>query len=355
MDRRRFVNALGAVPLLAAMPRAGEPSEDVPEKLKDTTYQDIKGFNYVPSYAATIWDVIDLFDAEVWDREFGYSKRFHSNALRIWCDYISFQKDGKHFLKCWEKALALAETHGLKLKITLANRWTDSTWTYGQLDFAVTLRGEASDEYRNYLRTFVGTFKNHPQVLMWDICNEPFFPLWNPESDGGVLHTLLKEQELRFWRSVIETIRSASPSQPITIGVHQLLDWTPEAIFDLVDVISCHPYAGWWDGARDFKNICDYYIRVANQRSKPLICSETCQGSKNNETRTQIIQVCLHELEKRRIGWLAWQLMAGKIVTARWDRTDKNCRPGDDSVMYFVEKDGRTRPGHEEKEWRNWS
>ena len=107
-----------------------------------------------------------------------------------------------------------------------------------------------------------------------------------------------------------------------------------------------------WDDAKGFKDTLDFYIRIANTKGKPLIASETCQGSKKNETRTEIVRVSLRELEKLKIGWLAWQLMAGKIVTGRRDRTDRDCRPGDDSVMYFVEKDGRTRPGHEEKECR---
>jgi len=322
------------------------------ETLANTKYQDIKGFNYVPSYAATIYEAIDRFDEAVWDREFGYSKQFHSNTLRVWCDSLSFHRDEKHFLRCWEKILALGAKHGLKIMVTPANRWVDARWPYGQVDLAVVLKGEAPREFQSYLKTFVGAFRDHPQVLMWDLCNEPFsFPL--AADERGLFLSQLKEQELKFWRTAVEAIRAAKPSQPLTCGVIGPAN-TPDSFHDLLDVIGCHPYGGWWDDAKSFQDQCDYYVRLANRQKKPLLCSETCQGSKENLTRRKIIEVSIRELERRKIGWIAWQLMAGKIVSARWDRFDTNCKPGDDAIMYWVEKDGKVRPGHNEKEWRTW-
>ena len=104
--------------------------------LDDTTYSDVRGFNYVPSNSATIWDVIDRFDGDLWSREFGYAKRFDATALRIWCDFLSFlQRDEEHFIASWRRALELAEQHDLRLMVTLANRWTDPAWQFGQLDY----------------------------------------------------------------------------------------------------------------------------------------------------------------------------------------------------------------------------
>jgi len=351
MFNRRHIFTSGKSTLLAPQAAMGEPPH---ETLRNSQYQNIKGFNYIPSYASTIWETIDQFDAAVWDREFGYSKRFHANTLRIWCDYLSFQRDQDHFLRSWETGLTLAKKHGLKIMFTLSNRWVDAQWPFGQLDLATILKGEPNGEYRKYLETVVGHFRDHPQILMWDLCNEPFSVIPTLPEDRGLFRSLLSEKESGFWQGAAAIVKAARPSQPVTIGLHTSHDWNPDAMHDCVDVISCHPYRGWWDDAAGFKDICDYYVRIANRKNKPLICSETCQGSKNNDTRRQIIEVSIRELERRRIGWLAWQLMGGKHVTARWDRTDKNCRPGDDSVMYWVETDGRTRPRHEERDWRTW-
>ena len=69
-NRREFLGGSAVAATAAASPEA----------LLDARYAAVKGFNYVPSYAATIWDALDLFDASTWDREFGYSKRFRANA-----------------------------------------------------------------------------------------------------------------------------------------------------------------------------------------------------------------------------------------------------------------------------------
>ncbi len=323
-------------------------------QLVDTTYSGVRGFNYVPSYAATIWDVVDRFDAAAWDRELGWSKRFGTNALRVWCDHLSFQRDEEHFLATWRRALELAERHDLRLMPTLANRWVDPSWQFGQLEYLCVLSGAPFAEYRRYLTTFVEAFRDDPRILMWDLCNEPFFPIVTPELEFAPPGEELQRAELEFWRGVAEVVRAARPSQPVTIGVHELEGCMPDAIHELVDVISFHPYGGWWDGGAVFERTCDRFVELANRLGKPLLCTETCQGSSDDDTRREIVAFSLRALEQRGIGWLAWQLMAGRVVTGRWDRTDLNCRPGDASVMYFVAPDGSTRPGHDVADWRDW-
>ena len=170
MESRRTFLKTAMVVWAASTVQASEPTE----QLHNTQYQHIKGFNYIPSYAATIWDVIDHFDAKIWDREFGYSKRLEANALRIFCDYLSFQRDERHFLNTWEKILSLAETHDVRVMVVTSNMWIDALWPFGQIDLAEIVQGTPSAEYRKYLTAFLGAFKNHPRVLMWDLCNESF-------------------------------------------------------------------------------------------------------------------------------------------------------------------------------------
>lgn len=323
-------------------------------QLVDTTYSGVRGFNYVPSYAATIWDVVDRFDAAAWDRELAWSKRFGTTALRVWCDHLSFQRDEERFLDVWRQALDVAERHDVRIMVTLANRWVDASWQFGQLDYATVLGGAPSTEYHRYLRTFVEAFRDDERILMWDLCNEPFFPLYAPDLSFVRPGDELLRAELDYWRAVAGTVRAAAPTQAITIGLHELEGYAPPEVHELVDVISFHPYGGWWDGGDAFARTCDAFVELANGLGKPLLATETCQGSSSDETRREIVSTCLRTLEQRGIGWLAWQLMAGRVVTGRWDRTDRNCRPGDASVMYFVAPDGSTRPGHEVAEWRDW-
>lgn len=110
-------------------------------------------------------------------------------------------------------------------------------------------------------------------------------------------------------------------------------------------MISFHPYAEYWD--EGFLQFTDAYIDVANRLEKPLLCTETCQGSLNDQVRGEIVRQTLDALESRSIGWLAWHLCEGKVVTGDRSRPDGNCRPGEAGYMPFLLADGSIRPHHE--------
>ena len=319
--------------------------------LIDRTYAGIRGFNYVPSTAASIWDMIDRFEPETWDREFGYATRFGTNTIRIWLDHQSWYRNPQHVVESVGRILDIGERHGIRLLPTLANRWVSGRYPFGGVDLYTVLRPSMADEYREYVAGLVGAFRDDERVLMWDLCNEPFsFP---PGTEGAFKQEL-KEREMGFWRDAFAAARSASPSQPPTIGLLEEAHNYPVEIHSLVDVISCHPYQHWDNGGAGFLATCDAYVGLANRAGKPLLASEACQGSLDDVVRRGIVEFCLGALEERGIGWLAWQLMEGLMQTARRDRPDPNCRPGDGGVHFFVQRDGTTRPHHEESAWRTW-
>jgi hypothetical protein len=305
---------------------------------------------------------VDHFDRAVWDQEIGYAARFGANTLRIWCDFVSFQRSEPHFLGAWNQALEIAQGHGLQIIVTLANRWVDPEWPFGGLDLTSVITGEPSSEYAHYLESFISAFRSDHRILMWDLCNEPFHPIWikNPNHTGHQdpnvaleLDALseLRARELDFWSSVATIVRSARPSQPITIGLHGVDAYNPVEVHDMVDVMSAHLYGGWSADQLAFRKVCDGFTQAANVRAKPALVTETFAGSKSNDKRCEIIRFCVQEFAARRLGWVGWQLMAGKMVASRWDRVDYSCEPGDEAVMYFIESDGTTRPRHDRVDW----
>ena len=82
--------------------------------LIDRTYAGIRGFNYVPSTAASIWDMIDRFEPETWDREFGYATRFGTNTIRIWLDHQSWYRNPQHVVESVGRILDIGERHGIR-------------------------------------------------------------------------------------------------------------------------------------------------------------------------------------------------------------------------------------------------
>jgi len=306
-------------------------------------YKDVRGFNYVPSYAFVLNDIMDMFDEKVWDREFGFARDLNANSLRIWLSSVSYHRDPTRFARNFQKALCLAERHDLTIMPTLYNRWVDANYPFGQLDLAHVLAPQPPhNEHAKYVTQLVSAFRSDPRIIMWDMCNEPYGYSYIRES--GIKQEF-KKRETAFMKMLFEAARDAQPSQPLTLGTSGPVEHNDRETYDLADVICFHPYPGWWNDEYERETVS--YIDLANRMDKPLLCSETCQGSLDDRVRQECIKSSIGVLRNRGIGWYAWQLCAGEMVSARRDRTDNNAKPGDRGYMCFVLEDGTIRPGHE--------
>jgi hypothetical protein len=159
------------------------------------------------------------------------------------------------------------------------------------------------------------------------------------------LRSILINREKLFFKECIEVCRTADPAQPLTIGF-MMPSW-PELddLCRLLDVLSFHPYAGWWDV--EFEETLNRELAYAQKINKALICTETCQGSLDDSARESCIRSTFGCLNKYSLGWYGWTLCAGQMVSMRRDRTDTNAKPGDRGYMCFFNRDGSLRPGHD--------
>ena len=310
--------------------------------LENNPYQDIRGFNYWPSYAMVLDDVMDRFCPETVERELEGARRLGANCVRVWVSNVSWQRDADRFLKDFAALLRIADGKGISVMPALFNRWVDTDYPVGVTDLTTVLC-PLSGANRDYLRSFVGAFRDDPRILMWDICNEPFF--YFPLKLGEDALREMKRAEISYWLECIEAIRELKPVRPLTIGFAGAADRELLPLYRALDVISFHPYSSYWDDG--FAKFTDEFIALANECGKPLLCSETCQGSLDDGTRAEIIQRTLDPLTERKIGWIAWHLCEGKIVTGNRERTDGNGRPGERGYMPFLAADGSIRPHHE--------
>jgi hypothetical protein len=312
-------------------------------ELLKKNYQNIKGFNYVPSYAFVLNDIMDCFNEQTWDREFKYAHDLGANSLRVWFSSVSYHKDPARFLRNFEKILNLAGKHHLTIMPTLYNRWVDANYPFGQLELAhMYAANDGHEEHIKYVSQFVSSFRDDSRIVMWDMCNEPY-GYWY--FDDAYIIKELRKRETIFLMRVFDAARSTQPAQPLTVGLTEPFDINDIEVLDASDVICFHQYSGWWD--EGFERMTDSVIDLANRKNKPLICSETCQGSLDDQVRNECIRKSIGTLKQKGIGWYAWQLCAGKMVSATRDRTDNNAKPGDRGYMCFVLEDGTVRPGHE--------
>jgi len=293
----------------------------------------VRGFNYQPGYSGHLQYTWTHFDSSYWDREVPWSLRFGATMLRIWLDWSAYLATGDAMLDNLDRALTILDRSGLKAMPVLFNRWVDRQFPAGGVaDSDLRTASLTFDKFYPYVDKLMERFGDDGRIAAWDLCNEPQAP--GPTPELGML-------ELRWLGTIADRIRHRS-SIPITIGTmtgENVATYAP-----LVDVISFHPYPKTVEG---MVSTCLTHLALATSFGKPLLCTETCVGSLDDQERGLLAMQTLEVLEQHEIGWLAWHLVAGPFVTGNRERMDDNAvRPGE-GFMPFVLDNGATRPGHE--------
>ena len=287
------------------------------EVIKNTTYSYIRGFNYFPSNVTFLRDVTEMYEEGIWNRELEFAEKFGANTLRIWFDIDSHMRDEKKFIEVFKKIVEQVKRHNMKMMPVLYNCWLDLEHPFGAL-YPQEVYSKNRERHYEYIKNVVGTFANEETIIMWDLCNEPYSFGWNDKC---------VEQETCFWVDLIKCFREVNPSQPLTMGTHNVVEHTPRVIYELLDVLSCHPYMGWENDA--FAKTLAPHVENANRMGKALVCTETFQGSLSDETRSLCIERCKKAFKEVNMGYIGFQLMAGNMISAREDWTDTNAAPGD--------------------------
>lgn len=320
MNRRAFL--LSAAPLTASAAPA------------PNAYAKVRGFNYMTSYARTGFEQWTAFDRALWRKELQRGKTLFPgiNAIRFWLDWQAFEYESTHFTGHLEAALDSVASVKAKAIPVLFNRWHDNPWDWGGIytdHFSKDVHiGGRFDRFANFLEKLVAPLAKDERVLMWDLCNEPQIRTWASLSYSH------KQHEFGWLEWCAQRVRSFGVTQPITIGT--MMGDDVEIFEPLVDVVSCHPYFGW----QSEKMGADL-DRILGLTKKPVIATETITGSLNDGERGRIIQRTLKALSDRQLGWTAWTLQAGRMIS-----TNRAMPAGTHGYMAFVEADGRLRPHH---------
>ncbi len=303
-------------------------------------YRTMRGFGYQPSYSPAMAYNWTHFDAAVWRREVPYATRFGSNTLRIWLDWGAWLILGDDLLKRFDRALDIIHRNGMRTIPVLFNRWVDPRYPVGGIsDNDLRASDWSLAKFDPYVDALATHFRCDERILLWDVCNEPLWGTrWNAED------ILFREH---VWlANVADRLRRGS-GLPITIGA--MVDHFVHQTAALCDVISFHPYP---NEPGEMDKMCRDHVAIAKRFGKPLICTESCCGSFDDQERGRLARECIETLERHGIGWVVWSLCAGKFVTLSRKRVDSNAVRPNEGYMPFVLENGRTRPGHEWLEQR---
>lgn len=315
----------------------------------DRTYAHIRGFNYQPSYGSTSMENWLYFKADVFELELRRGKHHfpNMNAVRLWLSWDAYMRDPAGFGRHFERALDICSRLGLLVVPVLFNRWHDNTLDCGGIYIDHFMPGwswvsareerEACGPFQTYVLDIVGSHADDGRILVWDVCNEPFSYSLPVERMKDI-----EEAEYRWLEKMYGYCKKALARAPVGVSIHPVHERGGlERIEPISDVLLIHPY--FTGTLESFERLLDDYADVARLSGKPLLVTEACWGSLDDQWRSDNIRVTLRELKKRNIGWLVHLLHHSRVADAHGPEYGPVGDPGN---LAFINADGSLRPGH---------
>ena len=181
---------------------------------------DVKGFNYHPTYSTGALEDWLLFDKEIWRKELTIGKQYFPkfNTVRIWLSWNAYLKMGDKFIESIKEVIEICKELDIYVIPCLFNRWHDpmvcadsiyidhflpnSSWLhkYGNL-------------FVDYIDALCEAFGKEENILVWDMCNEPF--AYNgdfPERET------VEKHELLWLEKMAARMRANNVTQPLGVG-----------------------------------------------------------------------------------------------------------------------------------------
>ena len=259
----------------------------------------------MPSYASTSVGVWTAFDADVIARELDYAKRLRLNSVRMYLQYVAYEANPKQFVKDVKRFVELADARGIRPLFVLFDSCFGKEPSLDEANSAIwvnnpgfsRITAKEWSQLEAYVGDVVGTFKDDPRVLMWDVMNEPM---------ADFDHVTREERDLiwKFCRHFCKFAKSKDANHPITVG-HAVVEYIPRTA-DLVDVLSIHSYARYSHWLQEDIELAQRY---GKEFRKPVIVSEF-----GNPGAGQPYEMGLDVIEKNRLGFYFWELMISKVM-----------------------------------------
>lgn len=223
-------------------------------------YSEIRGVHHGPREGVSMEQI---------DRELGYAQRLRVNSVRTWVREEAWYENPEEVEKRALEYTRLCAARGISVTIVLSSG--------NQIRNYEMLTDEQWARKRDYLSAVVNLLKNEPNLLMWDVYNEPF-------CNDYLRNCPAEEYESRFekikhdLRIQCQIVRELDDDTPITVG-HELKEHL-ESTADLVDVIAFHDYL---TTRKDVREVYEYAGRCAAAHGgKPVINNEMgCIGRAN--------------------------------------------------------------------------
>lgn len=306
--------------------------------------QQVRGFNFHPSYSTGSLEDWINFDLNAWEKELknGKEKFPKMNVVRIWLSWNAYCRLENRFVEEVRAVIDICKALGLYVIPCLFNRWHDPMIDCDGIYIDHFLPNSSwllkfGDPFGDYVEALAEEFKDEENILVWDLCNEPL--AYNGDFP---LKEYIKKYELEWLARMAALLRSCHVSQPLGIG--STGGESMEIFGDICDVYLTHLY--YTGGpAEKFEEKILRFVAEAQKNDKPLICSECCWGSTDDKKRSELIKVTLDLFKKHGVGYVAHALQYCGCTDLH-DRADGRLTEAIGNLC-FINKDGSVRPYHE--------
>lgn len=292
----------------------------------------ICGVNFLPSTAVNhleMWRP-ETFDTATIERELGWAGEIGFNAIRVNLHTLVWEHDRDGLLARLDRFLDIARRSGIAAVPCLFDDCgfggAEPTWgpqpdpvpgIHNSRAVASPGRDAVVDPSRRgrleaYVRDVVGSFRNDPRILFWDLYNEPgnrmVFTGEGFARHGGDLdaHSLSLMEDAFGWA------RSVAPDQPLTVAAwttplpgedaHPYQTEIDRTALLLSDIVTFHAY---WK-ADHVARFIDYLSVL----DRPMLCTEWMARAVDSRIEDQ-----LELFHDRDVGCFQWGLVRGRTQT----------------------------------------
>lgn len=341
-----------------------------------TDWSAIRGVNFVPAYARSSEEIWQKYDHHTIKRELGFVVGLGFNSVRIFLNYQAYKKDPAKTIASFRDFLRLcARYHLTALPVLFDSCGIDprpdsvvmsSKAAYEKFLADPSLSPEAKVRLRRvygqyalgqgqavqvpvspstpadillwgwwapnpgfgrltephwpalegYVDAIVGRFQHNPQIVAWEVMNEPYTLMDLPP---GVTRSAADARVSRFLVHFCHYIKTRYPRKPVTIGSSSL-ERMRKTQSD-VDLLSLHVYSP----ARQTRAILDRARAFAGSVRKPLLVTECLANTDNwltvfgdERLATDAGQLAHYEkvlpvLMNSHLGWYSWGFVVGHL------------------------------------------
>jgi len=239
------------------------------------------GTNYVASYVCTnYWE--DWRPDEI-TADLDRIAALGLNALRIpihweYAEPAPGQFRPEMFARLGQ-FLSWAEARGLAVMpwflIGVATQFYDVSWREKRSFFTEPMLGHAA----NHIRTFVERFKDRPNILCWDLCDEPEFYAQMPGGDPIPYN----EEIFKHWvAQLYQAAKQADPIHAVMMGFGHLITnhygMHPREMERILDMMGVTGYThdGDMEALHSFRNtyFLPWYLRMNDTQGRGTFANE---------------------------------------------------------------------------------